>query len=78
MLIIMYVRLRPYPAAVVRLKRSLEVFDDEPVEPFIADHPCLWFLRHKHSGVLLFVGRLSHPQNIPDSILHESAGRDEL
>jgi len=76
-MLIIYDRLRRYPAGVIRLKRSMEVFDDEPVEPFIADHPCLWLLRYNPTGVLLFVGRLSRPQNIPDHS-HVSPSRDEL
>jgi len=32
-----------------------------PPEPFVADHPFIFFLRHKESGMLLFQGRVTNP-----------------
>lgn len=63
-------------AGVVRLKRSLIVDEEEP-EPFIADHPCLWLLRHNPTNMWLFVGRLVQPSLSPVEF-DISPGRDEL
>ena len=30
----------------IRLKRSLNIEEDQLAEPFIAEHPFLWLLRH--------------------------------
>ena len=60
-------------ASVVRMKRSLDI-DGE--EPFVADHPCLWALRHNPSGLWLFLGRLSQPD--PFQPTQSSVARDEL
>ena len=63
-------------AGVVRLKRSLDFEQDEPVEPFVADHPFLWWLRDNDSGLLLFIGRLATPSR--PTIPAYSPDRDEL
>ena len=63
-----------FSVAVVRMKRSLAL-DDEVETPFIANHPCLWMLRHNPSGLWLFVGRLSQPAA---SDTFEFPVRDEL
>ena len=64
-------------AGVVRLKRSLILDDEEPEEPFVADHPCLWLLRHNPTNMWLFIGRLSQPTLSPVELINP-AGRDEL
>lgn len=61
-------------AGVVRLKRSLQI-EEEVAEPFIADRPCLWLLKHNPSGLWLFFGRLSRPDYSSQRSLQE---RDEL
>lgn len=63
-------------AGVIRLKRSLNVDDEEELEPFVADHPCLWLLRHNPTGMWLFVGRLARPADISSTDVPLS--RDEL
>lgn len=61
-------------AGVVRLKRSLQI-EEEVAEPFIANRPCLWLLKHNPSGLWLFFGRLSRPDYSPQRSFQE---RDEL
>lgn len=61
------------PASMMRMKRSLDMSDDEQ-EPFVADRPGLWFIKHKSSGLLLFLGRLIRP----DPAIEDATNRDEL
>lgn len=48
-------------AGVIRLRRSLE-FEEEPRE-FIADHPFAFIISQSTSSSVLFVGKLSNPDN---------------
>ena len=46
---------------IVRLKRSLSV--EELPEPFIADRPFVWLLRHEITGAWIFFGRIVNTLN---------------
>ena len=50
----------------VRLKRSLNIEEHQLAEPFIADHPFLWLLRHDTTGMWIFLGHLVEPLSIHD------------
>ncbi|XP_059353101.1 leukocyte elastase inhibitor-like isoform X1 [Daphnia carinata] len=47
-----------------RMKRSLHVMEDQLAEPFIANHPFMWFLRDNGTGTWIFLGRLVAPRFI--------------
>merc|ERR1712071_79918 len=59
-------------AGVVRMKRSLDV-QDEDEEPFVANHPCLLLIRDNLTATNLFLGRLARPP-----VESHSSDRDEL
>ncbi len=70
------VRLSSSTGSTIRLKRSLNVEEDQLMEPFIADHPFLWLLRHDVTGVWIFLGHLVEPLSIRDSEI--TSCHDEL
>jgi len=61
-----------FAAGVVRMKRSLDV-QDEDEEPFVANHPCLLLIRDNLTATNLFLGRLARPP-----VESHSSDRDEL
>ena len=62
-----------------RMKRSLNFEEDQLVEPFIADHPFVWFLRDNDSGMWIFLGRHIEPIFIrADPDLTSTHHNDEL
>nr|CAH0111245.1 unnamed protein product [Daphnia galeata] len=62
-----------------RMKRSLNFEEDQLVEPFIADHPFVWFLRDNDFGMWIFLGRHIEPIFIrADPDLTSTHHNDEL
>lgn len=60
---------------IVRLKRSLSV--EELPEPFIADRPFVWLLRHEITGAWIFFGRIVNILN-PNPVTENTRTVDEL
>jgi serpin B len=48
-------------ATAVQMLRDIEVAPDKGPVAFTADHPFLFLIRHRGTGVVLFVGRMSDP-----------------